>query len=585
MNKMRVAITLIIISTFIFLQLTNNIPAQGAAQATIEVTTLLDTLADDGLCSLREAVRAANLDIAVGGCPAGAGVDTVQLSSGTYTLEIPGRDEDEALSGDLDIQNGLVLIGDGGTILDGGGLDRVLHITDYEISVILRDLTIQNGVADPADLLGGGGILSLGSLYLEDVELLNNVANRGGGVRNSLGDLNISDCLIQGNEALTEGGGIYGDGPILIERSRILNNQARFGGGVNSDQETTFNTVSLIQNSASEHGGGFFNDTSANMQGVLFEGNSAPQGAGIYNNHTMSLSNVTFSGNISEHSSFLVGRGGAIYNTSLLDILYSTLYGNIAEQGGGLYNAEDGIITLKASILASSQGGNCVNFDQLISLGYNISDDALCNLNGIGDRTNSNPRLESLADNLGFTQTHALQVSSPALDNGPEEGCPTTDQRGVIRSIDGDRNGAVACDIGAFEHAPGGILQFETVTQAVEESDGSLQVWVSRFEGDGAIGVEYKAGIGTAHPGSDFDLVPGSLSWASNDHAAKAIPVQILEDEYREDDEVGAIYITKPTGQAGLLSPNERFRLVILANDPEGPPQPGGPVFLPLIQH
>jgi hypothetical protein len=62
------------------------------------------------------------------------------------------------------------------------------------------------------------------------------------------------------------------------------------------------------------------------------------------------------------------------------------------------------------------------------------------------------PRLDSLADNGGPTQTHALQIGSPALNTGnpavPGSGgnaCEPTDQRGFLRPADGN------CDIGAFE--------------------------------------------------------------------------------------------------------------------------------------
>jgi hypothetical protein len=53
--------------------------------------------------------------------------------------------------------------------------------------------------------------------------------------------------------------------------------------------------------------------------------------------------------------------------------------------------------------------------------------------------------LGPLADNGGPTKTHALLVSSPAVDAGycPS---PTTDQRGVTRPQ------CLACDIGSFEY-------------------------------------------------------------------------------------------------------------------------------------
>src|SRR5437763_1119902 len=75
-----------------------------ARAATIRVTTTDDSMANDGLCSLREAVAAANTDAAVGGCRAGAGFDVVRLQGTTYPLTIPPVDDDDTNDeGDLDV--------------------------------------------------------------------------------------------------------------------------------------------------------------------------------------------------------------------------------------------------------------------------------------------------------------------------------------------------------------------------------------------------------------------------------------------------------------------------------------------------
>ena len=61
------------------------------------------------------------------------------------------------------------------------------------------------------------------------------------------------------------------------------------------------------------------------------------------------------------------------------------------------------------------------------------------------------PMLGALANNGGPTQTHALLAGSPAIDRGNNTGAPATDQRGVARPRDGDGNGSLVVDIGAFE--------------------------------------------------------------------------------------------------------------------------------------
>src|SRR5689334_5510780 len=72
--------------------------AQGAA---ITVTTNGDGVAADGACSLREAVQAANTDLAVNECAAGSGADQISLGATTYTLT----------GGQLDVTSELTITG------------------------------------------------------------------------------------------------------------------------------------------------------------------------------------------------------------------------------------------------------------------------------------------------------------------------------------------------------------------------------------------------------------------------------------------------------------------------------------------
>jgi len=88
----------------------------GAQAAAIVVTTTQDELNSDGDCSLREAITAAN-------------ADTITLPAGTYTLAIPGADEDGNATGDLDITSDLNVSGAGAdtTVVDGNALDRAFE--------------------------------------------------------------------------------------------------------------------------------------------------------------------------------------------------------------------------------------------------------------------------------------------------------------------------------------------------------------------------------------------------------------------------------------------------------------------------
>src|SRR5262249_12456263 len=115
-----------------------------------------------------------------------AGGNTIDLPSGTYTLSIAPTDSDGNGTGDLNILSGSLTIkgaSPANTILDGGGLDRVLNLGNsvgVPLSVTLQALTIQNGNAPVnvnATALGGGILVNAGAaLALTDVRVTSNQA-------------------------------------------------------------------------------------------------------------------------------------------------------------------------------------------------------------------------------------------------------------------------------------------------------------------------------------------------------------------------------------------------------------------------
>jgi hypothetical protein len=84
---------------------------------------------------------------------AGAG-DVIVLPACTIVLAGPAN-EDANAGGDLDISVELTIVGAGPaqTIIDGGGVDRVIHVLAGASATIVG-LTIRNGVV--VDLPGGG---------------------------------------------------------------------------------------------------------------------------------------------------------------------------------------------------------------------------------------------------------------------------------------------------------------------------------------------------------------------------------------------------------------------------------------------
>ena len=165
-------------------------------EAVILVTTQEDELNADGDCSLREAIQAANDDVAVDACAAGNGVDVISLGveGGTYTLSIAGAHEDQNQSGDLDIYGSLTIAGCGAdqSALAGSQLDRLLHVHP-SATLQLVGLTLRDGRAS-----GGDGQIPDGGVG----------PGFGGAIYND-GDLVLDGCTVAGNEAL---GGAGSDG-------------------------------------------------------------------------------------------------------------------------------------------------------------------------------------------------------------------------------------------------------------------------------------------------------------------------------------------------------------------------------------
>jgi CSLREA domain-containing protein len=387
--------------------------APSAHAATIAVSTTADELNADGDCSLREAIRAANLDLAVDGCPKGSGADTISLPAGTYVLNLPGANENAALTGDLDITHDLTITGAGkaSTIIDGNSLDRVIEtMADVHISGV----TISGGDSG-AD--AGGGILVHGALTLTDSRVRANMG-RGGIVVYGTDTLTAIDTRIYGNASDLSGGGIF-----------------------------NYGTTTLLNS--------------------VVDGNSAVDGAGIFSQGTLTIVNSTISGNSAAVS------GGGIVSSGTASLYNATITANSASTGGGVFIGSLGTLNVRNSIIGDNVDNSAGTSDSdcagtLTSQRFNLIEDINgCTIAGdtTGNLTGADPNLGPLQNNGGPTLTHALLAGSPAIDAGNPIGCIdnsgailTTDQRGFAR------NGR--CDIGAHEYnSPGAATRTPTPTR------------------------------------------------------------------------------------------------------------------------
>lgn len=360
-------------------------------------TITVTTTADSGVGSLREALGSV--------CRGGTVRFDPALAGQTITL-----------GSELSVQGDVTLEGADapGLALSGADAARVL-VVEAGASATLRDLTVRDGYGYQL----GGAIIVSGKLLLERVTVEGSNVNGelqfwqgGGGIYVSGGaTLTLRDSTVRNNSTTgADGGGVYGfTGSLLIvERSAIVGNTAgNVGGGLRTLGDAE-------------------------------------------------IENSTLSGNSS-----VAWHGGAIFHTDgLLTLRHSTVAANSAPGGtaGGIFVGTFSNVGARAELLGSVVGGNsgeqCFRgfFGpgpvSITSLGGNLASDTSCVLAEADDQAGAEPGIGPLADNGGFTPTHALLAGSAALDAAAAATCPATDQRGVTRP-----QGA-GCDRGAFERAP-----------------------------------------------------------------------------------------------------------------------------------
>jgi CSLREA domain-containing protein len=413
------------------------------------VTTTQDELNNDGDCSLREAILAANTDTPVDACLVGAGRQVFLAPPGLYKLDLAGASEDGNVSGDLDISDDLVLIGAGATatILLGGG-DRVLHVlTDTHVTVshvtVAYGHTPDGAASSQSDRPGqdaapGGGIANQGFFTLTHSLVLTNSTGAGGAGF----EATITQTATAGGSGGL-GGAFFNAGTAYISECFFANNTTGPGGlnpfGAGGGQGgaggaiynigTLWITATTVTN----------NRTAAAMPSLVppfFGGGNGADGGAIINEGTLRLAQSTIAANFAgsggsgSFGSGLPGQGGGIFNQGTVEILSS--------------------ITATNTNPAADRGVDCAGV--LTSLGYNLVETTTgCTLAGVltGNRVDVPAGLAPLGDNGGGLLTHALHSTSPAIDAGlciDLAGQPVLiDERGVSRPQ------GPACDIGAFE--------------------------------------------------------------------------------------------------------------------------------------
>lgn len=395
-------------------------------------------------CTLRGAVIEANAPgWRRGGLiilPAG----TFVLTRGTEPGDMSGQTEDllqavgvpttiASRTRDLDIDTTLFIegAGPGLTIIDGNDSDRLFHIMGLEpgSNQGFTNLTIRNGLT--RERRGGcvlregtQGLLSFMNVVLEQCIVVDQL---GGAVFNA-GAVIFERTTVRSSGA-SHGGGLYNIGIAQIFSSTFQHNggQTSFtmqgrGGAIYNGVGVTpgdlwIRNSSVVENAAAV-GGGIYNEGTASIQTSTISGNNAGTGAGILNANRPSARVGVASSTIANNNGEGIRRGPL----STAGVAQTIIAGNVSNPYGLVANCDGGLTSSRES----------------------MEDANTCGLAGPGDLPNTDPELAPLANYGGYTVTHALQPTSPAIDATTRTD-NTFDQRGLPRPW-GPRH-----DIGAYE--------------------------------------------------------------------------------------------------------------------------------------
>jgi CSLREA domain-containing protein len=425
-----------------------DIGAYETSRVTTPSTFTVTNTNDVGAGSLRQAIETSNATFSS---------DTINFDPGVFSTP----QAISVIDSSLEIAPGsnVVINGPGANLVNiSSNRQNINFYVNTSATAEINGLTVSEGLL---------GIYNFGTLTLNNLIVRDNGTN--GGIY-GIGTTTINNSVIKNNEGRGSGAGVQNDLIMTINNSTISDNtlfgtssSSSCGGGVANRFGTMTITNSTIKNNSTTNnnrgGGGFCNSLGGQSH----------------------LTNVTITGNSA------ISGGGILNDGSSLNITNSTVAINTADgEGGGVFNnASFGSSTLNSanSIFANNTAQTSPDFGGILtSQGYNlVADITGTTIEGdtTGNITGINPQLDpdGVKNNGGATETIALTANSPAIDAADPNNFPVTDQRGLPRPFDGDRNGSALPDIGAFEFSE---QDFDARARFDMDGDGKTDIGVWR---------------------------------------------------------------------------------------------------------
>ena len=424
----------------------------GAGDPVINVNTL-DGKANDGLCSLAEALEAAETDSTVDGCLAGSGDDTISIrlpdnttDGQTKTITAPAKGF--RVASNVTVQGHA----DGTTVNGGGGFDVVVTEeaspdTAAATTVTLADLTVTGASGPGVDVVDHAGT-ALTTAYSVTLENLNigNSTGRGVSVTRPSGSarpgrVHVKDSVIDGNAAgvrVVACDPTPGDVSLTVTNSIIRGNRS---SGVYS----SCGRLKVVDSAITANEGLSAAGVNAYYSGRQTRaGNAAAADVEIVNTTIAGNEAVLLGGGV------IVSKSGAV--RPRLSIVNSTITDNTSLLVGGVRTVGSVGTSIVNSVVAGNSGAECSFGSPPTENTGNASSDDSCGSGlveddfGLGDLDDNGGA--AVVGPEGGSQkvlTMAIGASSPLFGAGDNTACPEKDARGVTRPQ------ASKCDVGAYE--------------------------------------------------------------------------------------------------------------------------------------
>ncbi|MGA9163932.1 MAG: right-handed parallel beta-helix repeat-containing protein [Thiobacillus sp.] len=367
-------------------------PVHAATFNVVPTLAAADGVADDGLCSLREAMYQINTatnyspDCTNSSADAYGTNDTINLAAGTYNLAATGLDESwtgtapnftvvnnpDTMVGDIDIMKSVHIVGAGAdaTIIQWDASvadidrDRIFHVyttAPDTVNVVIEGVTIQGGRTFEEPLAKG-----VASSDPNDPVLYDYYFRRAGGGVAVGAAANVAQVnpAVTGVDNSTGRGGSRRPGEsepagptfsLTLTGVKVLANQAQGdGAGIYTGSPVTATNVVVSGNTSTVNGGGVYNEGNTTISNSTISGNTAEGGGGIFltGSNTVTISGSTLSGNTAVGGGGISGRAGMT-----LKVVNSTISGNIgSDVGAGIYS--NGNVQLNFVTIAKNVAGS-----------------------------------------------------------------------------------------------------------------------------------------------------------------------------------------------------------------------------------